>query len=334
MSPLWVQDIADAEAMMASVNERMRFLRIPLQLQDQTRLYYDYWFTQRGGLEANHFLDDLSPALRLKMKMFLHKDMVEKLPFFQDVENDRLEQQIVFAMVESLKPLIYMPEEVIIRQGDYGDNMYFLEKGNVVVIEESSNSPLQTLSAGDFFGEALLENRPRNASVHSVGFTNLQALSTEDFNKIVERFPVLLEKIHDAVFVRDTRIAVRTLQLWIQGKTKDTERSDEFRMRSVFHLWKLYTAERIGNRHRNEEIVNQVNPAEDGGSFKSSSALLEKPDDEESTSHLSRGNHEKPKRQNFFLAHLKNCQWFNEHLRRNMHHSNSAAPQFQVLMSD
>ena len=64
-------------------------------------------------------------------------------------------------------------------------------------------------------------------------------------------------------------------------------------------------AERIGNRHRNEEIVNQVNPAEDGGSFKSSSALLEKPDDEESTSHLSRGNHEEAETPKFLLGTSK-----------------------------
>ena len=271
------------QALMAAVNERMRFLRLPLEMQDKVRLYYDYFFTQRGGVEANAFMNDLSPALRLKMKMFMHKDMVTKLPFFQDVENDKLEQQIVHEIVVRLQPQIYMPEEVIIRQGDYGDNMYFIEKGEVLVIEESSGSALQTLFPGDFFGEgALLENRQRNASVHSLGFCNLQVLSIEDFNAIVERFPILLNKINDAVFVRDTRIAVRTLQLWIQGKTKDSERSDEFRMRSVFHLWKLYTAERIGNRLNNANDEGDSEGAESEDEDGESDSMNEEGDSHQS----------------------------------------------------
>lgn len=75
---------------------------------------------------------------------------------------------------------VYKRGEVVFSQGDHGDTMYIIQSGAVEVAcrQGEKDVILALLDQGDFFGEmALLDDKPRSATVTALRRTRLLALS-------------------------------------------------------------------------------------------------------------------------------------------------------------
>lgn len=93
-----------------------------------------------------------------------------------------------------LKPVRYRQKEVIIREGESGDAMYFIESGRVQVTrgQDSNTHILNEMGSGDLFGEmALLTGSPRSATVTALSDLNLWILSQADFDDLITAYPNL-----------------------------------------------------------------------------------------------------------------------------------------------
>jgi phosphoserine phosphatase RsbU/P len=90
----------------------------------------------------------------------------------------------------------YQADETIFTSGDPGDFMYFIKKGQVRV--HNNNHDIERLGVFDIFGEmALLDSRPRMATVTSVDKTDLLRLGKDSFDQLVrERIEVAQGIIH------------------------------------------------------------------------------------------------------------------------------------------
>jgi CRP-like cAMP-binding protein len=78
---------------------------------------------------------------------------------------------------------------VIFRQGDSGDALYIIARGVVRISRRDGNDSrhVATLMAGNFFGEAaLLENRPRNATVTAITPCSLYRLKRKDLDVLID----------------------------------------------------------------------------------------------------------------------------------------------------
>ena len=85
---------------------------------------------------------------------------------------------------------VYDSGQTIFRQGEPGADMFFISRGHCEVIGPDGRSVVATLREGDFFGEiALLEHRPRTASVRAATYCDLYRLDKESFDRVIERFP-------------------------------------------------------------------------------------------------------------------------------------------------
>jgi len=83
-------------------------------------------------------------------------------------------------LARALAPVSVPAGELVFRQGDPGDRFYFVASGELEVIEDGRR--VNELSRGDAFGEiALLEDRPRTASVGARHEAALYALDREEF---------------------------------------------------------------------------------------------------------------------------------------------------------
>ena len=85
-----------------------------------------------------------------------------------------------------------MPGEIIIRENEPGDVFYLIRSGEAVVIKGAINTPtiLGFRSPGDAIGEmALLENRPRSASVIALTPMSLWSLGREMFYSFLSENP-------------------------------------------------------------------------------------------------------------------------------------------------
>lgn len=77
---------------------------------------------------------------------------------------------------------------VVFEQGDVGDRMYVIRKGQVEVLRDGV--ALAMLGPGEYFGEmALLSNLPRNATVRTTQPADVLAIAKGDFAKLLATFP-------------------------------------------------------------------------------------------------------------------------------------------------
>jgi voltage-gated potassium channel len=68
--------------------------------------------------------------------------------------------------------------------------MFFISRGQCEVIGTDGRTVVATLRGGDFFGEiALLEHRPRSASVRAATYCDLYRLDKESFERVIAKFP-------------------------------------------------------------------------------------------------------------------------------------------------
>lgn len=86
-----------------------------------------------------------------------------KVPLMQRLPKDQ--HPLVASVCE---PENFSPKDVIIRQGDPGDEFFVIREGeaNVYVKTDAETKQVATLQAGDYFGEnALLRDEPRTATI-------------------------------------------------------------------------------------------------------------------------------------------------------------------------
>jgi cAMP-dependent protein kinase regulator len=76
------------------------------------------------------------------------------------------------------------PYEVVIVQGDVGRNCYFVEDGELAVLEKGEE--VARIGRGRFFGEiSLINNCPCTATVSALTYCTLWAIGRDTFNKIL-----------------------------------------------------------------------------------------------------------------------------------------------------
>jgi CPA1 family monovalent cation:H+ antiporter len=122
--------------------------------------------------------------------------LVQRMPGFQDIP---LEQLAAIAIRMHLQ---VVPEgQVILRQGEPGDYMYFIAHGVVRVAraEHGEARDLATMMAGEFFGEAaLLSGRqPRNATVTAVTPCTLYKLHRDDLRVAMATQPAIRKALEE-----------------------------------------------------------------------------------------------------------------------------------------
>lgn len=96
--------------------------------------------------------------------------------------------------------------DIVVKQGDQGDRFFFIVRGRLAVYDSDDADPdrlLRHLEPGDFFGEiALLEQRPRSATVVAKTQCSLLALSRHAFRELMIERPGLSKAIHEAASER------------------------------------------------------------------------------------------------------------------------------------
>ena len=98
----------------------------------------------------------------------------------------RLPEPIIERLARALVPETASAGDVVIRQGDAGDHVYFIETGSVEVTRDGRH--IANLGPGEIFGEiALLRAVPRTATVTATSDSTFQTLTREVFIPAVTR---------------------------------------------------------------------------------------------------------------------------------------------------
>jgi glucose-6-phosphate 1-dehydrogenase len=123
----------------------------------------------------------------------VNRDVLKRVPLFTDTNDIFLHN---LAMM--LKSDVCAAGDYVVREGDVGREMYFIARGQAQVLA-SDGKVLGTLNEGDFFGEiALLQSRPRTASVKAVTAMDLFVLDKTDFDRLLREDPDVDRDIREA----------------------------------------------------------------------------------------------------------------------------------------
>lgn len=165
------------------VNAFLKAGKFPQELQGRIRDYYSYLWAEKGSVSSSNVVDDLPPSLSLEILLYQNAALLRKVEVFSKVED-----LFIREAVKLLRPTIFLPGEYLMRQGEYGDRMYFITAGQVAV--ELAGKDVAQLGPGSLFGEAaLLGSDRRNASVRSLEYGNGYELSREHFDLLRTRYP-------------------------------------------------------------------------------------------------------------------------------------------------
>ncbi len=175
----------------------MRIHKVPGSLKNEVRTYYQYLWQNKKGYHGEDLLEDLPQKMQSQLLLYVNKSIIEKVPFFRGASEDLLS-----AMMSRLESRVLLPGEVIFKTDDPGEEIYFIQSGDVEIKDQSQN-PLATLSDGSFFGEmALISERPRSATAVAKSFCEVYTLSRKDFESLAQDYPSVRSHIEQIMSER------------------------------------------------------------------------------------------------------------------------------------
>ena len=126
-------------------------------------------------------------------------DLLHRIPLFGGCDRRGLER------LGQLSDEVDVPAgKVLMRQGESGSDMMVLISGSVAI--ERDGARVNTLGAGDFFGEiALVDGGPRTATVTTDEPSRLLVITRHDFRAMMEEFPEVEAQVLSAVAHRIRR---------------------------------------------------------------------------------------------------------------------------------
>ncbi|XP_029434412.1 potassium/sodium hyperpolarization-activated cyclic nucleotide-gated channel 1-like isoform X2 [Rhinatrema bivittatum] len=169
------------------LTEYMAYRKLPPHL---CKRIFDYYETRYQGkwFDEKEILNEISEPLKEEVQGHLCTNLVRKVPLFQDCDVN-----FVNAVIAGLHYELFLPDDVICQEGCFGDRMYFIEYGKVMVETKYFKKQLMD---GDYFGEiAVLRKGFRVATVKALTLCSLYSLSAETFQEVFQAYPEMGEKV-------------------------------------------------------------------------------------------------------------------------------------------
>ncbi|XP_067090267.1 potassium/sodium hyperpolarization-activated cyclic nucleotide-gated channel 3-like [Osmerus mordax] len=184
------------------VEQYMSFHKLPAGMRQRIHDYYEHRY-QGKMFDEESILDELNEPLREEIINFNCRKLVASMPLFANADPN-----FVTSMLTKLRFEVFQPADYIIREGTIGQKMYFIQHGVVSVLTKSIKDT--KLSDGSYFGEiCLLTRGRRTASVRADNYCRLYSLSVDNFNEVLEEFPMMRRAFETVALDRLDRIGKR-----------------------------------------------------------------------------------------------------------------------------
>ncbi|KAJ8729192.1 hypothetical protein PYW08_000773 [Mythimna loreyi] len=157
----------------------LRRLNMPVPLQRRVASWFNYTWSRQRCFDEPRILNSLPFNMKRDVALEVHMTTLSKVQLFRDCSASLLRD-----LVLQLRPVCFLPGDVVVRRGDVGHQMYIISSGECCVMSQDEKEVLATLQEGSVFGEISLLGieglRRRTATVRSRGYASLFALSRND----------------------------------------------------------------------------------------------------------------------------------------------------------
>lgn len=194
--------------------ERLRIFMEELGITEvigQDRIFFDTDHALEWAEDA--LLSKIHSERQHEKKVLTLRDLL----VFRDLPPEQLEK-----VQQYMNKASYKKDDIVFREGDPGDGIYFILSGHVSILAELTDEKLgkrlATFAKGTFFGAmAILEDQPRSATVLAKTDTDLLFMSKKGFKQLSKNEPLLAVNMLHGIArelshrLRLTSIEVRTL---------------------------------------------------------------------------------------------------------------------------
>ena len=147
-------------------------------------------------------------------------------------------------LAERARFLEYGPGQAIVRQGEQGDTLYLVARGEVIVrvrVDTVTEKEVARLGRGAFFGEmSVLTGEPRTATVVSLGDSALLGVDRDAFERILSKEPELAQRLAETIARRKMALDAARAELQTPAVEKETSNLLS-RIRGIFGFQKRAT---------------------------------------------------------------------------------------------
>ncbi|XP_058743880.1 cyclic nucleotide-gated ion channel 1-like [Vicia villosa] len=219
----------------------MRHRKLPEHMKRRIRRYEQYKWQENRGVEEERLIRNLPKDLRRDIKRHLCLDLLKKVPIF-----GKMDKQLLDAMYDKLKPVLYTEKSYVVREGDPVDEMLFIMRGKLATTTGIFNS--WELKSGDFCGEELLTWAwdPTTSSNLPISTSTVETLSD------VEAFAIMPDDLKILAFQFRRLISRKQIQ-------------HNFRCCSLqWRAWGARFIQVIWRRYREKKAQKALREAEEG----------------------------------------------------------------------
>jgi CRP-like cAMP-binding protein len=169
------------------MKEYMGYMKYDKSFIETIETYHvNIWSKQRTMLYTDDFFGDLSQGL---MKMILIDQW--KTTFFYNGTWLKLCSNDFFnSIIAILKPKIFMKQDVIVSEGDFTQDCYFISNNGSASVKISGQW-LKNMGSGEIFGEIsmFLRSKRRTATVTSLNDSDYLVVQSEYYENALRDFP-------------------------------------------------------------------------------------------------------------------------------------------------
>ncbi|KAI3471207.1 hypothetical protein Pfo_027870 [Paulownia fortunei] len=238
---------------------------LPESLRERIRRYEQYKWQETRGVDEENLIHNLPKDLRRDIRRHLCLALLKRVPLFE-----KMDDQLLDAMSDRLKPVLYTEDSYIVREGDPVDEMLFVMRGKLLTVTTNGGRTgffnSDYLKAGDFCGEELLTWAldPHSSSNLPISTRTVQALSE------VEAFALMAD---------DLKCVASQFRRLHSKQLRHTFRfySQQWRTWAACFIqaaWRRYSRKKLEESLREEENRLQDALAKGGGSSPSLGATI------------------------------------------------------------
>ncbi|KAI7737884.1 hypothetical protein M8C21_032148 [Ambrosia artemisiifolia] len=192
---------------------------LPEHLKERVRRYEQYKWQENRGVDEQSLIYNLPKDLRRDIKRHLCLSLLTRVPMFKTMDDRLLD-----AMSECLKPVLYTENSYIVREGDPVDEMLFIMRGELLTMTTNGGRSgffnSGNLKAGDFCGDELLAWAldPNLSSTLPISTTTVRpitdveafSLKADDLRSVASQF----RKLHSKRFQHTFRYHSQHWRTW------------------------------------------------------------------------------------------------------------------------
>lgn len=212
---LYIRETEDRQKM-DQVNVFMQHRGFPRKLRDEVRANIFNWrkVNRENKEHDREIFSQMARPIRAKVAdLFCEQVMPHRMPFLAGCD-----AEFVHDLYLAMEVKLYLPGEDIIRQGEYGSEMYFVFVGHAQALV--GLLPVATLGPNTCFGEFSIVNprKARLATIQALDFCETHCVDRQTILSTLVRHPSVMRSVHQLVMLRSRKVL--TLMYENGGKSR------------------------------------------------------------------------------------------------------------------